>query len=107
MQLRLWLLAVAMAGSILPDMQISWLAGLAISMLSASWAIADEPAAVAVSIKRQMVVCMNKNMAADRTLSYNEAQKDCKDRLVARGQPPIGKQALASNAADSAAHKTP
>ena len=86
-------------------MRISGLAGLAIAMLSASWAAAEEPAVVAVSTKRQMVLCMNKNMAADKTLSYNQAQKDCKDRLMARGQPAIGKQALASTAADAGALK--
>jgi hypothetical protein len=35
-------------------------------------------------VRRQLAVCMTKHMSADRTLSYNEATKMCKDQLKSR-----------------------
>ena len=35
------------------------------------------------SAKRQLLDCMNREMAASRTLSYNDASKSCKDLLKA------------------------
>jgi len=54
--------------------------GLAAVMLIASHAEAgaSSPAAMA---RRQLNDCMSKRMAASRTLSYNEANKICKERL--------------------------
>jgi hypothetical protein len=75
--------------------------GLTVAAFHTPAAISQEPAAVsqesegaALSAKRQMVICMNKSMSSDKTLSYNEALKNCKERLSAR----IGKRALAANA---------
>jgi hypothetical protein len=77
------------------------------AMLNASAAFSQEPQTPPLSLKRQMVACMNKSMSANRTLSYNDAQKDCKDRVLANGQNGIGKRALAANAADAPALKNP
>jgi BarA-like signal transduction histidine kinase len=38
--------------------------------------------------QRQVRSCMSKRMSSDRTLSYNEAKKDCAMRLRAQNQPP-------------------
>jgi hypothetical protein len=35
----------------------------------------------AVSAKRQVIDCMNKSMAANRTLSYNEATRLCRSQI--------------------------
>ena len=77
------------------------------TMLNASAAFSQEPQSPSLSVKRQMVACMNKSMSANRTLSYNDAQKDCKDRVLANGQNGMGKRALAANAADAPALKNP
>ena len=81
--------------------------GLTLAMLQAPAAFCQEPESPPISLKRQMVMCMNKSMAADRTLSYNAAQKDCKDRLLTQTQHAIGKRALAANAADAPVLKNP
>jgi hypothetical protein len=81
--------------------------GCSMSMLNASAAFSQEPQSPPLPLKRQMVACMNKSMSANRTLSYNEAQKDCKERVLAAGQNAIGKRALAANAADAPALKNP
>jgi hypothetical protein len=81
--------------------------GCATAMLNASAAFSQEPQTPPLSLKRQMVACMNKSMSANRTLSYNDAQKDCKDRVLANGQNGMGKRALAANAADAPALKNP
>jgi hypothetical protein len=50
-----------------------------------------QPQSRAVIAKHQLSECMSKRMAADRTVSYNQAMRACKDQL----QPP--KDTLASN----------
>jgi hypothetical protein len=81
--------------------------GCLTAMLNASAAFSQEAQTPPPSLKRQMVVCMTKSMSANRTLSYNDAQKDCKDRILAAGQTAIGRRALAANAADAPVLKTP
>jgi hypothetical protein len=78
-----------------------------ILVLNASAVLAQELQSPPVSLKRQMVACMTKSMSSNRTLSYNDAQKDCKDRIFANGQTGIGKRALAANAADTPTLKNP
>lgn len=77
------------------------------ALLQASPALCQEPENPPPSLKRQMVLCMNKSMAADKSLSYNAAQKDCKARLVTQTQRDFGKRALAANAADAPPLKNP
>ena len=48
------------------------------------------PESAAVIAKHQLIECMTKRMFADRSLSYNDAKRACKERL----QPP--KDTLAS-----------
>ena len=81
--------------------------GLTAALLQASPAFSQEAESPPLSLKRQMVICMNKSMAADRTLSYNAAQKDCKDRMLSQTQRSIGKRTLAANAADAPVLKNP
>jgi hypothetical protein len=81
--------------------------GCVMAVLNASAAFSQEPPSPPLSLKRQMVACMTKSMSANRTLSYNDAQKDCKDRVLAAAQSGIGKRALAANAADAPALKNP
>ena len=58
------------------------------------------PESAAVIAKRQLSDCMTRRMAADKSLSYNDARRVCKERL----QPP--KDTLASiNPVDTAATK--
>lgn len=52
--------------------------------------LAARPESPAVIAKQQLNECMSKRMSADRSLSYNEAMRVCKERL----QPP---KDLASN----------
>jgi len=56
-----------------------------------------QPESPAVIAKRQLSECMTKRMSADKSLSYNDARRVCKERL----QPP--KDTLAAiNPADTA-----
>jgi hypothetical protein len=50
-----------------------------------------QPESAAVLAKQQLIQCMNKRMAASKTVSYNEAMRLCKESQ----QPP--KDTLASN----------
>lgn len=55
----------------------------------------------AVSAKRHMVDCMNRQMTASRTLSYNEASRICKDQLkdqLIAQQAPLGAPGTAQKA---------
>ncbi len=60
-----------------------------------------------LSVKRQIVLCMTKSMSANKTLSYSEAERDCKQTLAARNTIPTAKRALTANAADTPALKNP
>jgi hypothetical protein len=60
--------------------------------------IAAHPESPAVIAKQQLNECMSKRMSADRSLSYNEAMRVCKERL----QPP---KDLASNNSTATAIK--
>jgi len=46
--------------------------------------VSAEPESPAVIAKRQLHECMSKRMSANRSLSYNDAMRACKERL----QPP-------------------
>ena len=81
--------------------------GCVMAMSNAPAAFSQEPQSPPLPLKRQMAACMNKSMSANKSLSYNDAQKDCKDRVLASGQNGIAKRALAANAADAPALKTP
>jgi hypothetical protein len=81
--------------------------GGVMAMVNAPAAFSQEPQNPPLSHKRQMAACMTKSMSANRTLSYNDAQKDCKEHVLAIGQNGIGKRALAANAADAPALKNP
>ena len=64
----------------LPTVGLMLLTGAGFLAASA-WADAANPAA---SIKRQTIRgCMTRQMAADKTLSYNAAAKVCSERLKA------------------------
>jgi hypothetical protein len=71
--------------------------GLTVAAFHTPAAVSQESEGAALSAKRQMVICMNKSMSADKTLSYNQALKDCKERLSVRTQGSIGKRAVAAN----------
>jgi hypothetical protein len=64
--------------------------GLCGVLLVGGHAVAAPPASQAAIMKRQIYECMIKRMGANRTLSYNDAMRTCKERA----QPP--KEALAS-----------
>lgn len=46
--------------------------------------LAEESANPAPISKRQLADCMTRRMYADRTVSYNDAAKACKDQLRGR-----------------------
>ena len=79
---------------------------LAVCALIAASASADEGTAN-VPMKRQMILCMSKNMSANKTLSYNDAERECKQNLAARTPIAASKPALTANAADTPALKNP
>jgi hypothetical protein len=63
--------------------------GLCSALVSAH-ASAAPPASQAAMMKRQLNECMVRRMGANKTLSYNDAMRSCKERV----QP--AKEALAS-----------
>ena len=79
---------------------------LTASALTAPLASADDGTANG-SVKRQMVQCMSKSMSANKTLSYNDAERDCKQNLAARDTTATAKRALTANAAVTPALKNP
>lgn len=60
------------------------------ALLAGAHALAAPPASQALIIKRQINECMVRRMGANRTLSYNDAMRTCKERA----QP--AKESLAS-----------
>jgi hypothetical protein len=58
--------------------------------VAAAQAQADQAASQSAAVKRQISSCMVRRMGADRSLSYNDAMRMCKERI----QP--AKEALAS-----------
>jgi hypothetical protein len=79
---------------------------LTVSALAAARASAEDGAAN-MSVKRQMALCMNKSMSANKNLSYNDAERDCKQNLTARNPIATAKRALTANSADTPALKNP
>ena len=71
--------------------------GMSLLLLSSVHsALAQPPQSRSAMLKRQMNECMIRRMSANKTVTYNEAMRACKERV----QP--AKEALASiNAADS------
>lgn len=57
--------------------------GAAVCVASVAYASAATPPSQAAINRRQLSDCMNRHMAASRTLSYNDAAKMCKDLLRA------------------------
>jgi len=66
------------------------LIGLCSVVLAGAHAVAAQPASVSANFKRQINDCMTRRMGANRSLSYNDAMRMCKERV----QP--AKEALAS-----------
>jgi hypothetical protein len=60
------------------------------SLLAAAHAVADQPVSQSSILKHQINGCMSRRMGADKTLSYNDAMRLCKERI----QP--AKEAMAS-----------
>jgi hypothetical protein len=44
-------------------------------------AFSDHPPSHAAMNRRQIINCMSKQMAANKSISYNDAAKTCKDQL--------------------------
>ncbi len=51
------------------------------SLILGAQTLAARPESSAVIAKQQLHECMSKRMSADRSLSYNEAMRVCKERL--------------------------
>jgi hypothetical protein len=60
------------------------------SLIVAAQVVGAQPQSAAIIAKHQLSECMTKQMSANRSLSYNDAMRACKQRL----QPP--KDTLAS-----------
>jgi hypothetical protein len=54
------------------------------SLLFGAQTVGAQPEKPAIIAKHQLSECMSKRMSADRSLSYNDAMRACKERL----QPP-------------------
>jgi hypothetical protein len=52
------------------------------SLLLGAHTIGAQPESPAVIAKHQLSECMTKRMAADKSVSYNEAMRACKERLL-------------------------
>jgi hypothetical protein len=52
----------------------------ALGLACSSLALSQEPAAPALN-KHELNICMSRQMSSNRTLSYNDAAKTCKDQL--------------------------
>jgi hypothetical protein len=74
--------------------------GLGTAILIGGYAVAVEPTSQRPTTKRQVLDCMTKRMSADRAVSYNDAMKACKDRIL------VGKLALSANSSVEAAGKS-
>jgi hypothetical protein len=61
------------------------------SLILGAQVVGAQPLSPAVIAKHQLSECMSKAMSANRSVSYNDAMRACKERL----QPP--KDTLASN----------
>jgi hypothetical protein len=73
--------------------------GLLSVMLVGAHAVAAPPTSQAV-IKRQLYECMARRMGANRTLSYNEAMRTCKERA----QPPKDLASIGPSESGAKAH---
>lgn len=72
---------------------------IGLSAIVSAQALAVTPASQAALSRRQLSDCMMKEMAASRTMSYNEASKVCKDRSRSQGESPAaGIEAKPANA---------
>jgi hypothetical protein len=65
-------------------MKSSWMAIIWSSLLIGAQTVNAQPERPAVLAKHQLSECMTKRMSANRSLSYNDAMRTCKERL----QPP-------------------
>lgn len=98
----------ALPGSYCADMRKVLLAtALSVGTLNSAAAFAGDAAASQSSMKRQMIICMNKSMSASRTLSYNDALRDCKEIVIAHTHEAGNKRALTASTADAPRLKTP
>ena len=73
---------------------------LSTAILIGGYAVAVVPASQAPTAKRQILDCMTKRMFADRAISYNDAMKACRDRIL------VGKFALTANSSVEPAGKS-
>jgi hypothetical protein len=55
----------------------------AISLMLGAQTIVAQPESPALIAKRQLSECMTKRMSANKTLSYNDAMRACKERVQA------------------------
>ena len=78
---------------------IVWAIGLGAGI--AAFSAGAQPQSAAIIAKQQLTECMNRHMAASKTVSYNEAMRTCKAKL----QPP--KDTLAANGSNPPASKSP
>lgn len=80
-----------------------FISAVAIGLLllgGADSSLAQPPQSRSAMLKKQMTDCMTRRMSANRTLSYNEAMRSCKERM----QP--AKEALASIGASDSPSKS-
>jgi hypothetical protein len=78
--------------------RIIWVIGLS-ATLATMQAAGAHPESAAVIAKQQLTECMSKHMAANKTVSYYEAMRICKEKLAP-------KDTLASNGIGEAAAKS-
>jgi hypothetical protein len=79
--------------------RIIWAIGIGAAVIAVQPSIARPESAAAIA-KQQLIECMNRRMAASKTVSYNEAMRVCKEQQ----QPP--KDTLASNGPSEAGSKS-
>jgi hypothetical protein len=74
-------------------------ATIGISAMVTAPASAANPPVLNASVqnKRQLIGCMNKQMSASRTISYNEATKLCKDLMKTASEVVARSDAAASD----------
>lgn len=70
------------------------------NLILAAQLVSAQPESPAVLAKHQLSECMSKHMSVNRNLSYNDAMRECKERM----QPPKDLASINPTQAGSKAH---
>ena len=91
-----------MVGWQIPMNRVLAVVAIASAVFCGAQALADDSIHQPTISKRQMIVqivgCMKKRMSTNRAISYNEAEKACKDQITKQNDNSISGTLVASDA---------